>query len=202
MTKEPLGAAILLATIALLASPRAGAEPSRFVRWTPERTRGPLAVEGHVHVATIEFDRPERACRGTSAGSGQEPSFCPAEGSLEVGVGFGASVSLEIRGPLHLSWGLNVAFTDPQFDQLEPQTMVTMPFGVLLTWTEWSVRPVLEGLATPFVLLPDGVKSVMFGGRLGAAVRVGEVDLALTVGYATADALRPVDLRLSVIHIP
>ena len=200
MTRRPLGAAILsAASVILTAVPEVEAEPSRFVRLTPERSRGRLAIEGHVNVATIEFDRPERACRGTT---GDEPSFCPAEGSLEVGVGFGASLALQIRGPLHLSWGLNVAFTDPQFDQLEPQTMITMPFGVLLTWTEWSVRPVLEGLASPFVLLPDGVKSVMLGGRLGAAVRVDQVDLALTVGYATADALRPVDLRLSVVHIP
>lgn len=201
MIRGPLLVALMAATEATRPFP-AEAEPSRFVRITPQRSRGRLALEGHVSLASIEFDRPERACRGSTPGSEGDGSFCPSEGSHEMAVGFGGTLALEIEGPLHLTWGLNVGFTDPQFDQLEPQTMITMPFGILLTWTEWRLRPVLEGLATPFVLLPDGVKSVMLGGRIGAAVRVDDVDLALTAGYATADALRPIDLRLSIVHIP
>jgi hypothetical protein len=191
----------------------AGAPPSWWKANRDDRP-GRLTLAGRASLSIVNFSRPDRACRGVSPppasarrrlAATQAPGptpFCPAESSDEVAVGFGLGLGFHVLGPLHLTWGADVAFTDPQVDVLAPQTMVTMPFGVLLTWREWPVRPLLEGTAVPFVLVPDGVKNVMFGGRAGIAVRIREVDLAVSLGYASADALRPWEVRVSVLHVP
>lgn len=174
-------------------SARAGA-PRGFLRWRGQRPPAEWMVSARASVSSINFSRPERACGGAL--------FCPADDSNELAVGFGVGAAFRVRAPLYLSFGLDVSITDPEFDVLEPQTMVTVPFGILLTASEWDVRPIAEALAVPFFLIPDGVKNVMFGGRLGVAVRIGEVDLSLSLGYAEASALRPWEVRLTVVHLP
>lgn len=169
--------------------------PTTRVRAGPPEGR--LTLAARTSFLFVNFNRPPRACGGTLVGA-----FCPAEDSNESAMSVGLGLGFRIRGPVHLTWGLDVGFTDPEFDVLDPQVMIQMPFGVLLTWDQWTVRPIIEGVAVPFVLLPDGVKSVMFGGRGGLAVRFGDIDLSLTAGYAVADELRPFELRLSLLHLP
>lgn len=205
----------LVGTAALLAGPRSAiAEQARYWRTERPDRPGQLTLGAHTSFAVIGFSRPERACiQGTAArlrawGSlrpaqdeGPEP-FCPAADSTEAAFSLGLTLGFRVAGPFHLSWGIDVGYTDPQFEVLSPQTVITMPFGLLLTWTEWPVRPIAEALAIPFVLIPDGVKDVMFGGRVGVAFPIGDVDLGLTLGYAHDDALRPWDFRIGLLHLP
>lgn len=188
-------------------SPAYADEPFGYVKVTPERSKGRFTVDAHTSFSFIRFKRPDRACGLTTVNPDEEAQdpqdlSCPAADSNELAVGFGFGVAFEVREPFQLRWGLDITFTDPEFDILEPQTMITMPFGIIVTWNEWALRPIIEGTATPFALLPDGVKSVMFGGRVGGAVRLGDIDLALTLGYSTADELSPWEIRLAVLHIP
>lgn len=164
---------------------------------------GELLLGAHTHLSVIDFSRRGRDCRLPASEGGGAPAIaCPEERSLEAAVGFGLSVALRAAGPIHLSFGLDVGFTDPEIDALSPQTVLTMPFGVLLTVPSWPVRPVAEALAVPFLLIPDGVKNVAFGGRGGLALRAGGIDVELTVGYATSEAMRPWEFRAALVHRP
>lgn len=184
------------------APPARADEPRLFERTRPEAL-GRLSFEAFSTLSFANFERPERACGfppGVSLGSPNP--FCPAADSNEVVFALGGALTLRVWGPIHISWGLSVGYTDPELDILEPQLIFRMPFSVVVTEMDWPVRPIVEGYASPFVLLPDGVKSFLFGGRGGMAVRWGNLDFGLTVGVAHSDEFRPWDFRLSVMHTP
>lgn len=192
----------LLVVGALGAGPARADEPRRFERVRAASADvGRVALEGFTSLSFVDFERPDRACGRVPGRPNQLPGGCPGTSS-EVTFTVGGSLAVRAFGPVHLTWGLGVGYTDPQFDVLAPQTVVTMPFGVLFTWPRWTVRPLLEATLTPFVLLPDGVKNVMAGGRAGVAFRAGEVDVGVTLGASTSDAFRPVEVRLVLLHVP
>ncbi len=181
----------VVALSALLAVPSWRVEPD-------EDVLGPR-IELRTSVGRGEFRRPERACRSIFPGGG--PGFCPAV-SEEAVLGFGAAISIRADGPFYFSFGLDLARTETDGFSLAPQTFITLPFGFGFRWSEWPVRPVFEALIIPFALLPDGVKNVMVGGRVGAEVPVGPFDIGASIGYAHADEVQPLDFRLAIILSP
>lgn len=172
-------------------------EPRRFVRVQPEGALNRrLTLEAYTSLSFVEFDRPDRAC----SPDGPALGFCP-DISSELAVGFGGSVGVRFWGPLSASWGIAFARTEPELGGLSPQTMILMPFSVVATWPAWDVRPIGELSVVGFGLLPDGVRSVMLTARGGVAFRVGTIDLGLSAGFGTSDAMKPIEVRLSVMHL-
>lgn len=192
-----LGAVVLLA---LSAPAMAAEQPREFVHLrAKDAIQRDVTLEAYGSWSFINFSRPDRACGLQEPGIGG--GFCPASDSNEMAVGVGGSLGYRFWGPFSISWGIAVARTEPEWPVLPSQTVIMMPFALVATWPDWNVRPIGELSVVGFGLLPDGVKSVMFGMRGGAAIRVGDIDIGLSVGVSTSDAMRPVEVRLSVMHL-
>lgn len=155
------------------------------------------------------FDRPQRACDPTRlfpAGGGGgilllrrglRPAqtdgfggFCPHEFSDEVGITAGVDVSYEAIAPLHFTLGLDLVYTEPQARILKNQVVVAVPFGVLLTWYEWFLRPIVHLTITPVVFITDLERDFTMGFNAGLAYRVPELfDISLVAGRSWSSAV-------------
>lgn len=176
-------------------------EPRKFVTVTRERNP-PLVLETHASVWFTEFQRPERACGLTSAGTVRGGGSCPSSSSQEMTATFGASVRAHISGPLYLGWGMGIGYSEPEFELLSTQTIILMPFTVTVTWPELPLIPILEGALTGYVLLPDGLKSAMVSARAGLGFPVENITFGFTGGYGYADTFEPVELRVFLSVAP
>ena len=160
---------------------------------------------------TGTFDRPSRACEPFGFGIpvptvppvfanalraeqlGPLTSPCPSDNSFEIGVGASVGVTFRVFGPVHLSTGLQLVYTFPNFDyMLKNQVIVLIEFSVLITWPEWNFRPILSAEVTPLLYLSDDARDYALGGTAGFAWRIAGVDwgdLTFTVSHHRADSL-------------
>ena len=169
---------------------RPEARERAFQRWRWSASTG-------IWVGT--YDRPQRACDPSRVFGGesvriaglrqglrvaQVPGFgCPFDRSDEVGLSAGADVAFRVASPLYATMGLDLVYTEPDSQLLQNQVMVAMPFGILVTWYEWVVRPILHLTLTPMVFITDGNRDFTAGGDLGLGYRILDFgDVALTVG--------------------
>lgn len=189
----------LLAVVTLLlALPETGraeswtysdADAQAFQRWRYSARAG-------VWVGT--FDRPQRACDpGRLFPEGEDVTlrlplrsaqipggfFCPNDSSDEVGLSAGVNVSYRAISPLHFTLGLDLVYTEPSAQILKNQLVVAVPFGILFTWYEWFLRPIVHLTITPVVFVTDVDRDFTMGFDVGGAYRIPELfDLSLTVG--------------------
>lgn len=154
------------------------------------------------------FDRPQRACDPTrvfgptvgladrgarraalrTAQFDDVVGFCPHESSDEVGLSAGVDVSYRAFSPLHFTMGIDLVYTEPSARILENQLVVAVPFGVLLTWYEWFLRPILHLTITPVVFVTDVDRDFTMGFDAGLAYRVPELfDLSFTAGRSWSE---------------
>jgi hypothetical protein len=186
------------------------ADEQAFQRWRWAAATG-------VWIGT--YTRPQRACREVRATSFELearglarrplraaqapfpfPFFdCPFEASEEVGISAAASVAYRTFAPVYLTLGLELVYTQPSYSTLKNQVVVALPFGILVTWYEWKIRPIAQLSITPMAFLPDGGRDFTLGGELGLAYRVLTLgDVALTVGHHWSDTVSPWTVRLAL----
>lgn len=197
-------ARVLLLVVALGFAREAEAErPPTYLSSGPEKN---VLLELHATAGTGSFDRNQLGCTDfVPPGSNDDDVLgepCGPARSDEVFVGFGLGMGFEVFEPVFLTWGLDVAQTEPSSYFGEPQTYISMPFGIQVTWSRWTLRPIAEAVLTPFVFIPDGTRGVTAGARLGGAVRIGDLDLALTFGLHHAAEAELLDGRISLLHLP
>lgn len=127
------------------------------------------------------------------------PFGCPYDASEEVGMSAAADVSYRVFSPLHLTLGLELLYTQPAYDAVRNQVGISLPFGLLVTWYEWALRPIVHFTITPMILLPDGKKDYTLGGNLGLAYRILEFgDVSLTVGRHWSGTVDPWIIRIGL----
>jgi hypothetical protein len=168
-----------------------------------------------VWVAT--FDRPPRACetdeppirppfRGLRAAQffpPDEDPFCPSSSSDEIAIGTGIEIAFRVLEVIYLTAGIDLLYTEPDSSRLKNQIIIPVPFGVLLTFYEWSVRPIVHARITPVLYLTDDARDYTLGGELGAAFRVMDFgDLSLTLGYETAETMNGVQIAIALHPLP
>lgn len=173
----------------------------------------------HLGFWTGVFDRPARACKDVGffgepgfdfdlpqpeprAGQVQpEPSFgCGSDNSDEIAVTGGVTATFRAIGPIHLSLGLELAYTFPNRDfVLKNQLIAALPIGLGLTFPEWTVRPIAQATITPLLYVTDDARDYALGFELGLALRVpGWGDLVLTGAYNDAETMEGGAFRLAL----
>lgn len=162
------------------------------------------------------FNRPPSACRpttgfedgediGFAASRALRPAqfppfaFCNNERASETAAGPGIDVQFRAFGPLYVTVGLDLFYTEPDSFALTNQWVIAVPFGLRLTWPHWTLRPIAEALITPVLYVTDDGRDYTLGGRGGLAYRLGSFgDLSLLVGYQTAETLDNVSITLGL----
>lgn len=135
------------------------------------------------------YDRPQRACasvlRPGQFSSVDDIFSCPHRESDEVGLSAGVDVSYHAAGPLHFTMGIDLVYSDPEVVTLSNQVVLSVPFGALLTWYGWFLRPILHLTVSPTVFITDLDRDFTMGFDAGLAYRVpGLFDVSLTAGRA------------------
>lgn len=161
-----------------------------------------LRLAPHIGMWVGEFDRTQRACRPNLPDFGFDPTveggvpdgatfqgFCATDDSAEVGLSGGLSAVYRVLGPVHLTVGIDVAFTFPEYEWLEGQVIFSVPIAVGLTQDEWSIRPIADFVLLPYVSLPDLRRGFSYGGQGGIAARIPDLaEVQFLIGYhASAD---------------
>lgn len=156
------------------------------------------------------FDRPPRACRLTSVPTRgrrelraqqfqQEDAFCPAENSDEIAIGSGVELGFRAIGPIYLTAGIDFVYTAPSSNAVKNQLVLALPFGVMLTWYEWTFRPILHFEVTPVLYVTDDSRDYTLGGNGGIAYRILSFgSISLTGGYLWAETMSAVQIQLGV----
>lgn len=162
-----------------------------------ERTLRRVRYNARASLWVANYDRPSRACVPSAPGF---PSlFCPSDNSDEVGMGLGFEVQFRTWGPIYVTTGMDFVFSDPSSQALKKQFIIAAPFGVLVTWYDWVVRPILHATITPVLLITDDLRDFTLGGNGGIAVRLGNFgSLSLTAGYQWSEPVKPVQIQLAV----
>lgn len=156
------------------------------------------------------FNRPPRACRSVPLGAPRAialraeqlpvPGFaCNTEGSSELGFGSGLEFAFRTIGPVYLTAGADFVYTQPDGSFIKNQLVVSLPFGVLLTWYEWFLRPIAYFQVTPILYITDDSRDYTFGGGGGIAYRILDFgSLSLTTGYQFADSMTGWQVQIGV----
>ncbi len=195
----------------------------QFQSGTPKQKAGDyLRLMARTGLWVSEFTRTNRAClfqnggglafpgRGGGGGpvvAGLEPAdagtFCPLEDSSEVGASVGGEISFRISRPFHVTWGMNLIYSTPEYGLLKNQMILSMPFGAMVTWPEWELRPIAQATITPMLFITDLNKDYTLGGHLGPAYRLfDKLEVSVLVGYETSDSARPWQGHLGFHPIP
>lgn len=112
--------------------------------------------------------------------------FCPADRSSEIAFGPTAEVGFHVVGPAYLTLGLEAVYTKAN-DGLPNQFIVGVPFGLLLTWAPWKLRPFAQFRLRPLLMISDGRRDFTLGGQLGLAYEIGDFPaLVFAVGHHRA----------------
>lgn len=170
----------------------------------------------NLNIWRSQYNRPPTACRPTT-GFGEEDvaflrsrrplrpaqfpgfSFCNNEQSTETGAGPGIDVQFRAFGPMYITVGLDIFYTEPDSFAIKNQWVVAVPFGLRFTWPHWTLRPIAEAIITPVLYLTDDGRDYTLGGRGGLAYRLGALgDLSLLIGYQTAETLDNVSITLGL----
>lgn len=116
---------------------------------------------------------------------------CYTEDSDEIGISAGGELTFRVVGPLHFTAGVYFVYTFPNRDyELKNQVIIPLQFGVLLTWPEWSFRPIVAAEVTPLLYITDDSRDYALGGKGGFAWRVsGFGDILATVGHHRSETL-------------
>ena len=182
-----------------------GAEPAVAEHWWTQEEADEgfvprLRLAPHIGMWVGEFDRTQRGCRPPEPDfelpEATFQSFCSTEDSPEVGLSGGLSAVYRVLGPVHLTVGLDVAFTVPEYEWLEGQVIFSVPIAVGLTHHEWSIRPIADFVLLPYVSLPDLRRGFSYGGQLGMAARIPDLaEIQLLIGYHVSSDWQMVIVR-------
>lgn len=203
-----------LAAGALVLALAAHGAPARAEQWWTQEEADEsfvprLRLAPHIGMWVGEFDRTQRACRPDVPDFGFDPtedggvpeqasfqSFCATENSAEVGLSGGLSAVYRVLGPVHLTVGLDVAFTFPDYEWLEGQIIFSVPIAVGLTHDAWTIRPIADFVLLPYVSLPDLRRGFSYGGQLGLAARIPDLaEVQFLIGYHASSDWQMVIVR-------
>jgi len=156
------------------------------------------------------YNRPPRACDPsqfgvfpTLVGSRSFTSLCNTSHSEETGIGTGIEASFRVIRPIYVFAGIDLVYTLPNHRGLKNQIVIPAPFGVLITFYEWTVRPIGRATITPLIYLTDDARDYTLGGDLGFAWRVLDWgDLSFTLGYKTAATIKSWQLEVAIHPVP
>lgn len=130
-----------------------------------------------------------------------DPGFfgCDASSSDEIGIGPGVEVSFRLIAPLYVTAGFDLLYTLPDSSLIKNQIVIAVPFGVLITFQEWTIRPIVHPKIIPVLYLTDDARDYSLGVDFGAAWRAGDWgDLSMTLGYFTANTISSWQLQLAL----
>jgi hypothetical protein len=155
------------------------------------------------------YNRPPRACRPSLVPIGpvlrglrpaQSPDLgCFSDSSDEVAVGTGIEFEFRAVGPLYLTIGLDFLYTSPESAALKNQLMFSLPFGVMLTWYPWFLRPIAYFHIAPILQITDDARDFTVGGGGGIAYRILSFgSLSLVAGYHVSDTVKTSEIRLGI----
>jgi hypothetical protein len=190
---------VVLASAALAASPARAGYWSYESEAVEERALARVRFSTHAELWAANFNRPMRAC---SAFDGFIVP-CNASSSDEIGVGSGIEAAFRMVAPLYVTTGFDFVYTTPSRNGVKNQVVIAAPFSLLLTFYEWSVRPILRGTITPIVYLTDDARDYTLGGDAGFGWRVlDSCDLSITLGYKTASTVRSWQIEIGFHLVP
>lgn len=206
--------------LAAIGSPLAPAGIAQAGEWTyksdkiEDRAKSPFRFSTKGDLWIARFNRPARACdlgrpplapggRPSELLPGGASSLCVTRDSSEVGFGTGIEVAFRLTQPLYLTAGIDILYTIAERKVLKNQVIVPATFGALVTFYEWSFRPIARFALTPMLYLTDDARDFMFGGEGGFAWRILDWgDLSFTVGYKKANSVKTWDIQLGLHPIP
>jgi hypothetical protein len=156
------------------------------------------------------YSRPVRACDPSQFGIFGTPplnngfaGLCNNAHSDETGIGTGIEAAFRVVRPIYVFAGIDLVYTFPNHRGLKNQIVIPAPFGILITFHEWTVRPIARATITPLVYLTDDARDYTLGGDLGFAWRVLDWgDLSFTLGYKTAATIKSWQLEVAIHPVP